>query len=96
LPLARAGPRGKSENGVYYPKSLLSWEFRPNFLRLSYQVYLAEVYYLWVYHLGGPTVNLKIQPFYVCKQLKLSAFFTGRWKLVTKASNLLQALWNLA
>ena len=55
--VAWAGPRGNSENGVYYPKSLLSWEFWPNFLRLGDQVYyLAKVYYLWVYYLGGSTV----------------------------------------
>jgi len=45
--VVQARPRGKSENGVYYPKSLLSWEFWPNFLRLGDQVYyLAKVYYL--------------------------------------------------
>ena len=49
---------GETENGVYYPKNLLSWEFWPNFLRLSDQVhYLAKVYYLWVYYLGGSTVS---------------------------------------
>ena len=55
--VVQARPRGKSENGVYDPKSLLSWEFWPNFLRLGDQVYyLAKVYYLWVYYLGGSTV----------------------------------------